>query len=88
MASKIKGLYEHIVNEFAGSSALERKVQTHIGTLVTQAYHQSMASDESYCLKFNLPIMQVKQLFKMLSLDPKDVEKKFRADWRLLIAAS
>lgn len=57
MASKIKVLYDHIVNEFKTNPTLERKVQSHIGTLVTQAYHQSMASDEGFITKPHIIVM-------------------------------
>ena len=80
--SEVSKIYQHIVDEFKGNQGLEIKIQTHIGSLVTQSYHSALNSEDGYCYKFNLPIVNVLQLFTILNLKETDVEEAFRKDWK------
>ena len=55
--------------------------------MISNAYSTNVASDESFCFKFNLPVMSVNNFYKIFNLDPNDVCNSFKADWGSTLTA-
>lgn len=79
--SAIKKYYEDKLAPQLQDKQKETLVFTELAKMVTNAYTQNMASDESFCFKFNLPLSAVDNLYKILSLNPVEVGLTFKADW-------
>ena len=59
----------------------ETEVYTELAKMVSNSYTSNMASDESFCFKFNIPITAVNNLYKLLELNPLEVGLTYKADW-------
>ena len=65
----------------------EMLVYTELSKMVTNAYTSNMASDESFCFKFNIPLAGVNNLYKILNLNPIEVGLIYKADWGNILTA-
>lgn len=62
----------------------ETLIYTELAKMVSNAYSNNMttlASDESFCFKFNLPLTGVNNFYKTLNLNPIEVGLTFKSDW-------
>ena len=59
----------------------ETEVYTELAKMVSNSYTSNMASDESFCFKFNIPLTAVNNLYKLLELNPLEVGLTYKADW-------
>lgn len=79
--SKIADLYNDLQQQLHADPRLERQVYQEISRFVSQAFSQSMSSDEGYCFKFNLPMTGVKKLYNLMDIDEKEVFNAYKKDW-------
>lgn len=79
--SKIVELFNTLQQQFHADPRLERQVYQEISKFVSTAFSQSMASDEGYCFKFNLPMTGVNKLYSLIDIEQKDVFNAFLKDW-------
>ena len=81
MASKIIELYEKLSMTLHADPSIERQLYTELARMVSNAHTQDMSSDEGYCFKFNLPLIAVNKLYKLVDLLQIEVFDAFKSDW-------
>lgn len=59
----------------------ETQLYTELAKMVSNAYTSNMSSDESFCFKFSLPLSGVMNFYKILDLNPVEVNLTFKSDW-------
>jgi len=85
--SAIKKLYDTSILPKLKDKKTELYVYTELTKMISNAYSTNVASDESFCFKFNLPVMSVNNFYKIFNLDPNDVCNSFKADWGSTLTA-
>jgi len=65
----------------------ETLVYTELAKMVSNSYTNNMASDESFCFKFNLPLSGVNNFYKMLNVNPVELNLIYKADWGQTLTA-
>jgi hypothetical protein len=79
--SEIKKLFDSQILPQLIDKKIERRIYTEMTKIISSAYSQNIASDESFCFKFSLPLIPVNNFYKILKIDPKEVNKVIHADW-------
>jgi hypothetical protein len=79
--SKIADVFVVMQQQFHADPRIERSVYQEISRFVSTAFTQSMASDEGYCFKFNLPMSGVKKLYAVSGMEEAEVYKAYLKDW-------
>jgi hypothetical protein len=59
----------------------ETLIFTELAKMVSNSYTANMASDESFCFKFSLPLSGVNNFYKLLNLNPVEVGLIYKSDW-------
>jgi len=85
--SAIKKYYEDKVVPQLQDKQKETQIYTELAKMVSAAYTSNMASDESFCFKFNIPLTGVNNFYKILNLNPVEVGLNFKADWGNILTA-
>jgi len=85
--SAIKKLYDTSILPKLKDKKTELYIYTELTKMISNAYSTNVASDESFCFKFNLPVMSVNNFYKIFNLDPNDVCNSFKADWGSTLTA-
>jgi len=75
-------VYNKLQKNIQEDPSIITQIHKELSRLVSDAYTQSMKSDEGYCFKFTLPITSVLNLFNTVKLDTKEVRKAFQIDWK------
>ncbi|MFW6247164.1 MAG: hypothetical protein ACOC22_03280 [bacterium] len=82
MVSQIHQLYGKLSNELGQDPRKKRQLTTLITSTVSGISSKAMASDESYCFRFNLPLNLQKKIFEIIeSFDQNDLYNAFTKDW-------
>ena len=79
--SAIKKLFDSKILPQLENKKMEMKVYSEMTKIISAAYSHNVSSDESFCFKFNLPIVAVNNFYKILDLNPIEVSKAFKKDW-------
>jgi hypothetical protein len=79
--SEIKKLFNAEVLPQLLDKKIETRIYTEMTKIISAAYSQNIASNESFCFKFTLPLIPVNNFYKTLHLDPAKVNKAVHADW-------
>ncbi len=82
MSQQVLELYNYLDNKFQSNPSLLIKLHGELSRIISATYTNAMNSDEGYCYKFTIPTVAVMNFFTLLGLDPKEVGKKFQADWK------
>jgi len=82
VASQVLMVYNTLQKNIQADPSIITQIHKELSKIVSDAYTQSMKSDEGYCFKFTLPITSVLNLFNILKLDQKLVGKSFQIDWK------
>jgi len=80
--SQVSLVYNKLQKNIQEDPSIITQIHKELSRLVSDAYTQSMKSDEGYCFKFTLPITSVLNLFNTVKLDTKEVRKAFQIDWK------
>ena len=79
--SAIEKLFDSKILPQLKNKKMEMKIYTEMTKIISAAYSHNVSSDESFCFKFNLPIVAVNNFYKILDLNPIEVGKAFKKDW-------
>ena len=79
--SAIKKLFDTKILPKLRDKKIETYIYTELTKMISVAYTSNVNSDESFCFKFNLPIMAVNNFYKIFNLNPVDVNNEFKSDW-------
>lgn len=79
--SEIEKYYKSKVLPQLQDKKTETKIYIELTKIISNAYTSNMASDESFCFKFSLPISVVNNFYQTLNLDPLEVGLVFKRDW-------
>lgn len=85
--SAIKELYLKEVLPQLKNKRFETKIYTELTKIVSTAYSTNIASDESFCFKFNLPLSSVNNIIKKFKIDPNDLGNAIKKDWGSTLTA-
>ena len=80
--SEIAKLAETINLNLGSDPSLERNLVLELSKIVSTANMQAINSDEGYCFRFNLPIIPVGKLPKMMNITQQEIYKAFETDWK------
>lgn len=62
-------------------SGVDKQIYSEMSKVISQAYTQTMSSDEGFCFKFTIPMTIVMKFYEKLNLPEKTVSTAFSADW-------
>ena len=79
--SKLVELCNKISLDLGSDPSLERALVIELAKIISACNVNSMNSDEGFCYKFNLPMVQVGKLPKMMNITEKEIADAFSADW-------
>jgi hypothetical protein len=85
--SAIETLYKTKIAPALQDKKIETLIFTELTKMVSASYTSNMASDESFCFKFNLPLIAVNNFYKILNLNPVEVNLSFKSDWGSTLTA-
>lgn len=77
----IKEIISDMETSIKNTPTLERDVQQLLTSSVSQLFHAALNNSDGYCIKFQLPIVAVNNLFRKFNLNVDEVEYAFRKDW-------
>lgn len=78
----INDVYNYVQDEIKNDKTLNTKIQKNFVGFTSQLFRSALNNQDGYCIKYQLPISGVNAFYTMLKLDPTEVEKAFRADWK------
>lgn len=85
--SSLEKYYKEKIESKLNDKNLENTVYTELAKMVSGAYTSNMASDESFCFKFSVPLIAVNNLYKILNINPTELGIVYKSDWGQTLTA-
>lgn len=85
--SSLEKYYKEKIEPKLNDKKLENTVYTELAKMVSGAYTSNMASDESFCFKFSVPLIAVNNLYKILNINPTELGIVYKSDWGQTLTA-
>ena len=79
--SKLVELCDKISLDLGSDPSLERALIIEMAKIISACNVGAMNSDEGYCYRFTLPVMQVGKLPKLMNITEKEISLAFSTDW-------
>lgn len=79
--SKIAEFHKVRIEPYMEENRNEHQIYVYLTRLVSEAHRANMASSESFCFKFNLPMMAVNRLYTMMGITPIEIKILFESEW-------